>query len=147
MGLASSTSNSSINITIGRSKRSVTQNTVANATGKKLRIFYHQEEIKLEDVLTTDSVTTKKIFKPKEEIHFIELLPNQHIGIPSLEEGFASIFVADLQDSEVYIETICLNFKIPHGACGIVTANNEIKFRKPDGGIWIDEDGQDHSPK
>ncbi|KAL6466458.1 hypothetical protein MHYP_G00242620 [Metynnis hypsauchen] len=137
-------------ITIGSitfSGQSGTQTTVANATGKKLRIFYHKEEIKLEDVLTTDSVTTQKIFKPKEEINFIELPPNQHIEVPCLDEGFISIFVADIQDSEVYIETVSLNFKIPYGACGIVTANNEIKFRKYGGGIWIDEDGQDHSPK
>ena len=136
------------NLSFSSAPGSVTNSTVANATGKKLRIFYHKAEIKLEDLLAkADSGTTKKIFKPNAKINFFDLPPNQYIEVPSLEDGFASIFVADAEDSEVYIETIALNFEVPYGSCCIVTANKEIKFRKSDGGIWIDEDGHDHSTK
>ena len=148
MGVVQSQSTGNITVTRSSAPGSVTNSTVANATGKKLRIFYHKAEIKLEDLLAkADSETTKKIFKPNAEINFIDLPPHQHLEVPSLEEGFASVFVVDVEDSEVYIETIALNFEVPYGACCIVTANKEIKFRKSDGGIWIDEDDHDHSTK
>lgn len=50
---------------------------MANATGKRLNIFYHKKEIKLEDLLSKeDSKTTERLIKPNAEMSFMTIAPN-----------------------------------------------------------------------
>lgn len=119
--------------------------TISNASGNQLRVFYHKNEIKLEDLVEKkDPATSKRFFKPATGMTYVDLPQRSLLVVSTLNQAFASIFITDKKNTKVYVETISLNFKISDGKSFIVTAENEIKFRKPNGGVWIDEDGNNH---
>ncbi len=137
---------------------------VANATGKRIRIFYGVDKMRLEEMVinvgadwrhsikTEQSVSgkissdVKMVFKPDSLIRYIRLPKNETCNFAGEGTIYASVLVEDDNNNKNCAEVICLNFHIPSDRSFIVTANHSIKLQKYGASYWVDEDGNNHRP-
>ncbi|MGH0186354.1 UNVERIFIED_CONTAM: hypothetical protein FKN15_021153 [Acipenser sinensis] len=139
---------------------------VANATGKPLRIYYHVEKMRLNELVVEGgaeiggsvsnsgasldgkvSSKVKSVFKPDSRVRYIRLPANDYCKFSGEGELFVCVFVEDNHNEKSCVDTISINFHVPSDRSFIVTANHNIKYQKYGAGLWIDDLGYDHRPK